>query len=53
MEDRRYPALMPGGGKRIFFSLLQNIQYGVAAQSASYLMGTGRLPRDKADWARS
>ena len=51
MEDRRYPVLMPGGGKRIFFSLLQNTQNGVVAQPATYLMGTGGLPRDKTDWA--
>jgi len=51
MEDRRYPVLMPGGGKRVFYSLLQNTQNGAVAQPASCLMGTGRLPRDKPDWA--
>ena len=33
------------------FSLLQNTRKDVVAQPASYLMGTGRLPRDKPDWA--
>jgi len=51
MEDRRYPVLMPGGGNRLFFSLLQSIQNGVVDQPVSYLMGIGGLPRDKADWA--
>jgi len=42
---------MPGGGKRDFFSLLQNIQNAVLVQPTFHLMGTGGFPRDKADWA--
>jgi len=51
MEDRKYSVLMPGGGKGILSSLLQNTQNGIVAQPASYLMGTGILPRNNPDWA--
>jgi hypothetical protein len=44
MEDRRYPVLMTGGGKAIFFSLPQNIQTGVVAQPTSYLMVPADFP---------
>ena len=53
MEDRRNPALMPGGGKRLSFSVLHNIQNGVVDQPDSYLRGTGRLPRDKVNWGEA
>ena len=54
MQDGRYPVLMLGGRvQETFFFVLQNIQNGVAAQPASYLMGTDRFSRDKTDWAWS